>query len=235
MPSTKYACIDCYLAGNVDRNRGKLLNDFDKKSGQMGGLGSGNRYRVSSKALAEECCSIDVRQLHQWGYPDPWQRISLKWNNGSSIGIKTKPGAIELFYTVSSNEQQGEDVRIEVLLAWTPCNYGGKRPWFICPGKGCGKRVAKLYLDSKYFLCRHCHDLAYSSQRRSRSSRLLDKAQKIYRKLGADICDDLSATPKPKGMHWRTYERLVGEAQEAELESLYAISLKLNNIRINRG
>jgi hypothetical protein len=31
-------------------------------------------------------------------------------------------------------------------------------------------------------------------------------------------------------MHWRTYEELVDEAQEIELESFYAISTRLNNI-----
>ncbi len=30
-------------------------------------------------------------------------------------------------------------------LEWTPCNFGGERPWFVCPGKGCAKRVAILY------------------------------------------------------------------------------------------
>jgi len=201
----------------------------------MGGSGSGNWYRFDSKTIAEQCCSIDVRQLSRKGYLVQGLRYSWKWNNGSNIVIETKPGAIELFYSISRNEKPREDVHITVPLSWSSCNYGGERPWFICPGKGCGRRVAKLYMGGKYFLCRHCYDLVYLSQRQAKAFRLLDKAQKICRRLGANNCDDLFGTPKPKGMHWRTYEKLVDEAQEVELESLYAISQKLNDISINRS
>jgi hypothetical protein len=196
----------------------------------MGGSGSGNWYRFDSKTLTEHCCSIDVRQLSRWGSLKPWLRYPLKWNNGSNIVVETKPGVIELSYGISHNGQPREDVHIVVPLTWSSCNYGGERPWFICPGKGCGRRVAKLYLAGKYFLCRHCYDLVYSSQRQAKAFRLLEKAQKICRRLGANNCDDLHTTQKPKGMHWRTYEKLVDEAQEVELESLHAISQKLNII-----
>ncbi len=189
----------------------------------MGGSGSGNWYRFSSKNVAEDCCSIDVRQLSRWGYLKPWLRYPLKWNNGSNIVIETRPGVIELFYGISRNVQPREDVHIKVSLSWSSCNFGGERPWFICPGKGCGRRIAKLYLVGKYFLCRHCHDLVYSSQRQAKAFRLLDKSLKLCRRLGAKNCNDLFTTAKPKGMHWRTYEKLVDEAQEAETGSFYAI------------
>jgi hypothetical protein len=196
----------------------------------MGGSGSGNWYRFDSKTLAEHCLSIDVRQLSRKRCLEPGQRYSWRWQNGSDIVIETKPEAIELFYGISRNEQPREDVHILVPLSWSSCNYGRERPWLICPGKGCGRRVAKLYLADKYFLCRHCHDLAYSSQRQAKEFRLLDKAQKICRRLGVTNCNDLFTASKPKGMHWRTYEKLVDEAQELEQESLYSISQKLNNM-----
>ncbi len=43
----------------------------------------------------------------------------------------------------------------------TPCNYGGKRYWFLCPV--CGKRVGKLYLlpEGRYYECRTCYSLTY--------------------------------------------------------------------------
>lgn len=196
----------------------------------MGGSGSGNWYRFDSKTLAEHCLSIDVRQLSRKRCLEPGQRYSWRWQNGSDIVIETKPEAIELFYGVSRNEQPREDVHIEVSLSWSFCNYGRERPWFICPGKGCGRRVAKLYLAGRYFLCRHCHDLVYSSQRERKEFRLLNRAQKIYKMLGVNNCNDLHITPKPKGMHWRTYEKLVDEAQAFELESLYTMSQKLKNM-----
>jgi hypothetical protein len=195
----------------------------------MGGTGSGNWYRFDSKTLAEHCMSLDVRHLNRKGCLEPWLRYAWNWQNGCNIVIETTSEAIELFYGISRNEQPREDVHIEVPLSWSSCNYGGKRPWFICPGKGCGRRVAKLYLAGKYFLCRHCHDLAYSSQRERKEFRLLNKAQKICRRLGANNCSDLFDVSKPKGMHQRTYEKLVEEAEELEHESLFVMSKKLKN------
>ena len=48
-----------------------------------------------------------------------------------------------------------EDVEEPVPLAWTPCNVGGERPRFVCPGvvngARCGRRVAILYGPGKCF------------------------------------------------------------------------------------
>jgi hypothetical protein len=196
----------------------------------MGGFGSGDWIRPDSKTLAEHCPCIDIRQLSRKGGLEPGQLYSWKWQNGSNIVVETKPEAVVLFYGITSNEQPRDDICIEVPISWSSCNYGKARPWFICPGKGCGRRVAKLYLNGKYFLCRHCHDLAYSSQRKSLEFRLLDKSQKICQRLGVGSYSEILVTPKPKGMHWRTYETLVDEALAFEQESLYAMSHKLNNM-----
>ena len=196
----------------------------------MGGPGSGNRNRFDSKTLAERCLFVDVRQLSRTGCLEPWLRYSWKWNNGCNIVIETKPEAIELLYTISYDGQQREDVHIRVPLSWTPCNYGGKRPWFICPGKDCGRRVAKLYLEGKYFLCRHCHDLVYSSQGVGKEWRLMDKAQKIYQRLGVNSHDDIYFKPKPKGMHQATYDMLSDKALDLEHEAMQAVIRKIKSI-----
>ncbi|CZG10327.1 TPA: hypothetical protein JBE46_02375 [Legionella pneumophila subsp. pneumophila] len=69
-------------------------------------------------------------------------------------------------------------MRYPFLLNWTPCRFGGERPWFICPAKGCQRRVAILYSGSIY-ACRHCHQLAYTSQREADYDRALRQAEKI--------------------------------------------------------
>jgi hypothetical protein len=195
----------------------------------MGGSGSGNWYRFDSKALVEGCLSIDIRQMSRSGCLEPWQRYSWKWQNGCDITIGTQPDAIELFYSISYNGKPHEDVNYKVPLSWTSCSYGGKRPWFICPGKSCGRRVAKLYLAGRYFLCRHCHDLVYSSQRQAKEFRLMDKAQKIYRRLGVDSHNDLFLESKPKGMHQTTYNDLIEKAQGLESEALQAMNMRLRS------
>lgn len=56
------------------------------------------------------------------------------------------------------------------------------------------------------FACRHCHNMAYSSQNEAPHYRMLHKAQKLHQKLGGSGATD-DFLPKPKGMHWRTFER----------------------------
>ncbi len=96
----------------------------------------------------------------------------------------------------------------------------GQRPWFICPGAGCGRRIAVLCRPGKYFLCRHCYDLRYESQREDKTYRALRRAQKVRQCLGGSANMTEPFPEKPKGMHWRTYERLWQEHHEAEMEQL---------------
>ena len=118
-----------------------------------------------------------------------------------------------------------------VSLAWTRCHYGGQRPWFICPGvvngRVCGRRVAILYGAEWYFLCRRCYDLTYESQREDLPTRLISKAQKIRRRLGGSAGSVEPFPAKPKGMHWRTYDRLRWQAQEADWGSMACILAQL--------
>jgi hypothetical protein len=56
--------------------------------------------------------------------------------------------------------------------------------------------------------CRHCHDLTYATRQAAPLYRLILKAQKIRERLEGNlgVLDDFP--PKPKGMHWRRYQRL---------------------------
>lgn len=53
----------------------------------------------------------------------------------------------------------------EIDITTTPCHFGGRRFWFICPS--CGKKVGTLYLPpvGNKLLCRKCHNLAYLKSR----------------------------------------------------------------------
>jgi hypothetical protein len=95
-------------------------------------------------------------------------------------------------------------------MEWTACNYGGRRAWLVCPVVGCGRRVAILY-GGGIFACRHCFRLAYASQRESRDSRAMQRANSIRRRLGWGVGIANPAGGKPKGMHWRTFEKLKAE------------------------
>ncbi len=109
---------------------------------------------------------------------------------------------------------QGQDsVKGVARLAWTSCGLGGRRPWFVCPGEGCGRRVAILYLEGGSFLCRHCRNLAYPSQREGKLGGRLGKARRRAEKARARLGPD--SDPRPKGMHHKTFVRLGREYVQA--------------------
>ena len=195
----------------------------------MGGVGSGNWYRFDRKTTTGEYHSIDMHYLHREGSLKPARWFSLRWSRagretGSIRGVvvgSDRPERVLLHYRHRSGPgAEWEDVQETVSLGWSTCNFGGERPWFLCPGVGCGRRVAILYGPGRYFLCRHCYDLVYESQRENEMTRALRRAQAIRERLGGNANMMEPFPEKPKGMHWETYERLFWEHHEAEMEQL---------------
>lgn len=195
----------------------------------MGGMGSGNWYRFGKKTTTGECRSVDVRYLQREDLLRSGYSFSLRWSRagretGSIGGVvegTERPDRVILLYRHRSGRSgEWEDVREPVPLTWTACNFGRERPWFVCPGAGCGRRVAKLYGLGKYFLCRHCYDLVYESQREGGMYRALHKAQAIRERLGGTANMMEPFPERPKGMHHDTYMRLFLEHNEAEMAHL---------------
>ncbi len=210
----------------------------------MGGVGSGNWYRFDKRTTTGECHSVDVRYLHRENLLKPGRWFSLRWSRadretgsigGVVEGMETPERVILTYRHKRGSGGEWEDIREPVPLTWTVCNFGGERPWFICPGVGCGRRVAVLYGPGRYFLCRHCYDLTYQSQRENKMYRALHRAQKIREKLGgiANMMEPFSE--KPKGMHLTTYDRLLWEHHEAEMEQLIAMRAWLDKLEKKVG
>ena len=186
----------------------------------MGGPGSGNHERRwGAKLSTAAYLRLDLASLRRGSGMCPGAVGTATWSQGGTetaaigwavLGEEGTATALELDYAVG-----GEAVRYAVPLAWTPCRFGGQRPWFVCPGEGCGRRATVLY-GRRLFLCRHCHGLAYESTRESAGDLALRKAQKIRRRLGGSANLLAPFPAKPKGMHWWTYERLAAEAEAAE-------------------
>ena len=134
------------------------------------------RHAGTGKDKADDCNDIDVFWLRQHGYFCGLKSGGIKWTNGwsrreSSVSFSVYTmydSSIKFSYTRTDLDGNKEDLEYEVQLVSTPCHYGGKRYWFICPlqrnGIPCGRRVGKLYLGGKYFGCRHCYDLSYDSR-----------------------------------------------------------------------
>lgn len=191
----------------------------------MGGSGSGHYYR-SSKCTTEGLRYLDVNWMKRQGMLSPARSSTVHWSsNGKEIGrisVRAEENSVALDYKWRSLGDDWEEVSETVRLTTTRCNYGGCRPWFVCPN--CFGRVGKLYSAGKYFLCRHCYNLVYETQREALHYRLLRKTQSIRKRLGGSESTADEFPPKPKGMHWKTYNRLRQEAEEAEEGSWGAIA-----------
>lgn len=200
----------------------------------MGGLGSGNWYRWDTQTTTSEVHSVDIRYLKKRGLLKAGTAGSLSWNCGGepsgNIRFKTHSNSLQLMY---KHRQGGEDWvgrNENISFDWTSCNYGGRRQWLLCPH--CGKRVAILYGLSSGFLCRHCYKLPYGSQRESYLDRMTRKARKTRKKLNADYDLSVPIFNKPKGMHWKTFNRLVN--QEQRVSNIVDIAIEKHIMALTR-
>ena len=139
-----------------------------------------------AKQLAESSNRLSIFWLNKQGYLNrdySQHGGGIKWTYGwndseSSIsffvtrdnwGTPMEKTYIELKYIHTDRSDDKKDhIVSRVDLIETPCNYGGKRYWFICPlyksGIYCGRRVGVLFSIGKWFGCRHCGEIAYAKQ-----------------------------------------------------------------------
>ena len=174
----------------------------------MGGYGSGRR---GGRETTADYRRLDVRELHRAGVLTPGWRGGWRWmrrgETRAEINIEAFDLSMLLRYT-ATNGGERKSYDYAVGLSWTGCNYGGRRPWFLCPC--CGRRVAILY-GGAMFACRHCRKLAYEVQRETAGDRAIRRADAIRRRLGwpAGILNSMG--DRPKHMRHTTYLRLLHE------------------------
>jgi hypothetical protein len=190
----------------------------------MGGYGSGRR---SSKQMAEHCKSLDVNRFHRDGSLRPGRMGNWVWSrDGEEIGridYRAEDGRLVLDYKVRVHGGDWEPITQPILITRVDCHYGNIRPYFICPGvvngRHCGRRVVKLFSGGRYFLCRHCYNIAYTSQSEPRCDRMLRRANKLRMALGGEPGTAHWIAPKPKGMWQRTYQRHRSEIEWCESQA----------------
>ena len=191
----------------------------------MGGFGSTRWRSTRTRDAIEANRSLNINRLNQAGClkPDYWG--SWQWTRDGErvawIQLRQDGDLLRLSYRIRQHGGDWQDVEQPTPIVWTPCRFGGSRPYFACPGvvKGiaCGRRVLKLYGAGRYFLCRHCYRLAYASQRENRYDRALRRANKIRIRLGGETGTASMFPARSKGMHRRTYERLQSAVLNAEM------------------
>ena len=196
----------------------------------MGGVGSGG-WQGPRKGLVEDHLDLDVLELHRERRLEPGEWCYRTWRRGDrallTVMIQALDDGVELSYPPRTRADKGRifrQTRYDVPLEWTACNFGGERPWFVCPGEvdgvACGGRAAKLYYRDGLFLCRLCQDLSYASQGRVLRTSPLRKAQAIRLRAGGSLDIRDPFPPRPKGMQRATHARLHGEYLAALEEHL---------------
>lgn len=173
----------------------------------MGGMGSGGHNR-KGRATTADAFSLDVNRLRKAGVLTPGWSGGWEWKRGgervADIRITATAAGLTLAFRTRSGNEPWRDVEQYAPVIWTPCRFGGKRPYFCCPHCGC--QVTKLWLMGAA-LCRACHGLTYPSQVESLDDRMSRRANGIRMKLGGEPGMSYPFPAKPKWMHWQTYER----------------------------
>jgi len=198
----------------------------------MGGIGSGRRcWHFNAKTTTSDYFPIDVRELKREGLLAPHQSFQSQWLRKGKVveSVRIHTG-VDMLVLSCRYRSRGDDLNDDVypiFLRSTPCTLGGNRPWFICPVRDCGRRVAILY-GGRIFACRQCYQLVYQSQRDPDYDRAARRADRIRKKLRWEpgIFNDRGW--RPKAMHWSTYKRLTAQHDAFVRVSMIGIARRFN-------
>lgn len=175
----------------------------------------GSRFGAGRPAYRRKCeqsMPFDIRKVARIGRLTPGQHFSWQWSSdGERVGsvyVRSEDDRLILSYQRTYN---GETQQVECRLWLAACAGGfGPRPMFRCPC--CGRRCAVVYFGGTAFACRKCLKLVYISEGQDPMGRLWIKQRKIESRL----IDGDTHYQKPKGMHWRTFNRLADKIDEIE-------------------
>lgn len=173
-------------------------------------------------ATVDDFPRIDIRHMKRRGMLEPGKSGALSWSCRErlvdTISYECHRDRLDLI-------QHSE--RHTVQFETTPCNYGGERQWFLCPG--CSRRVAVLCGVGGSFLCRHCHGLPYPSQNEGRLRRLIRRKQGIGQRIFER--SDGRYRRKRKGLHGKTFVRGLERYFEIEQQISGMASVRIDRLR----
>ena len=195
----------------------------------MGSSSSGNH---GGKRTTSDMWALDVRKVQREVGLEPGATFGSTWRRGgaviASVDFEAEADHVVLDYGHKTGGNW-KAKRYLVDVAWTACHYGGQRPWWLCPGAGCGRRVAVLY-GANALACRHCHQLAYKSQRQAPDDRAYKRADKLRARLGWGPGVIHAPGGKPKGMHWRTFWRLHARYDASVIQALGGANAEIGKV-----
>jgi hypothetical protein len=170
----------------------------------MGGYGSG--FHSAAKGTTRERHTLPLASFKNL---PPGAAVSWTLTRGGSPIGAVQIGVTAQGLALTFTPPGGEPWQQTILITRVPVTFGGERPWLVCPH--CWQHTATLYLGRYRYACRTCNGLNYQSTRETHGDRAVRKADKLRRRLGWVPGVAFGHGPKPKGMHWQTFGRLVRE------------------------
>jgi hypothetical protein len=181
-----------------------------------------NRERVR----LESGLSIDLNNLRREGFVVPGRCTvprNIVWKDVPS-GELIASGSC---YSDAQWPEEGGSLNItlgglrqKLRLRAVPRHFGGHQWYFVCPFTSRLCSVLWLLPRADKFGSRQTwgRRVAYSSQFATAHDRAIYSARHIHYQLGAKgrIAMDDHLPPKPKGMHWRTYDKLAARCERYE-------------------
>lgn len=185
----------------------------------MGGLGSGRR-RGRRRPLFDEAFRLDAAELGRGGQLGAATSARFVVPAGAGVTDVLELGphdsAITCRFTRRRAGHADQVVEYAIKISRTECNFGGTRPWLLCPRIGCRRQVRALFFDAPYLSCRVCARLTYRSQAQKKAVRGIEKAKAIHAALGGRPGLVHPFPHRPKGMHRRRYDELRREVEALE-------------------
>lgn len=136
--------------------------------------------------------------------------FTLHREDDLSAEIEVNSDKLVLSYEIHRHDGL-QRIEEHVRLCREPRHFGGAQLYFECPR--CARRASKLFLVGEWFRCRRCLRLPYFSQSLGEEQRLTRTFRRLCRKINPAADSDFWELPdRPKGMHWKTYERLTDKA-----------------------
>ena len=204
----------------------------------MGGYGSGRTRRYVGIL---DCLELDTMWLNKQKLLRPgihvftihwyrWTETNFKdrkervYKASASTVMNEQPSVILSYGVERTFEYTGKvekQTYLETLpLVSTPCNYGGKRWWFVAPC--CHRRVRALYVSLKADIgkmqpmCRTCQGVHYASQQASYEERHASYERHLLRNYGYYYaCDEYHMMKKH---YFEVTPEYAYKAQRSELE-----------------
>ena len=178
------------------------------------------RWGGDGRRTVEQTRVIDIGTMRRAGYVGRHARDWWKWRSKAhKQGIWPKSWRDGFIYLPNQT----------LCTEQVPWRFRGQRIYFVCE---CGRRVEKLHaFGERPWRCRHCHNLTYAARQAVPRNRHLLVAQKIRGQLGGSLSMLDAFPPKPKGMHWKRYERLLRRHDAATQRMTAAYLHRLRSLR----